>query len=114
MNNANKFRFAIVGSLFLAAAVAVNATAQEFVSKAPTTADWAALSKLPDFTGVWERAGVGGGGNPAFGTAPCRSRGQSGACRQQRRGAATRCTRRWWPGRGCSRPRRSAILHTTI
>src|SRR5262245_66553185 len=70
MNNANKFRFAIVGSLFLAAAVAVTATAQEFVSKAPTAADWAALSKLPDFTGVWERSGVGGGGNPAFGPAP--------------------------------------------
>jgi len=70
MNNANKFRFAIVGSLFLAAAVVVTARAQEHISKAPTAADWAALSKLPDFTGVWERSGVGGGGNPAFGTAP--------------------------------------------
>ena len=28
---------------------------------APTAADWAALAKLPDFTGVWE-VGLGGGG----------------------------------------------------
>ena len=26
----------------------------------PTTADWAALAKLPDFTGVWEIAPGGG------------------------------------------------------
>jgi hypothetical protein len=43
--------------------------AQQAVYKAPTPADWAALAKLPDFSGVWERSGVGGGGNPAFGTA---------------------------------------------
>ena len=49
--------------------------AQQFVSKAPTPADWAALAKLPDFSGVWERAGVGGGGNPVFGTAPAPGRG---------------------------------------
>src|SRR5262245_32305742 len=36
--------------------------AQNAVTKAPTAADWAALAKLPDFTGVWERGGVGGGG----------------------------------------------------
>jgi hypothetical protein len=28
--------------------------AQEFKRPAPTAADWAALAKLPDFTGVWE------------------------------------------------------------
>src|SRR5215471_15301244 len=76
MKNANKFHFKIVGSVFLAAALAVSASAQEFVSKAPTAPDWAALAKLPDFNGVWERSGVGGGGNPAFGTAaPDASRG---------------------------------------
>jgi hypothetical protein len=32
----------------------VNAQGQKFTSKAPTAADWAALAKLPDFTGVWE------------------------------------------------------------
>ena len=30
------------------------ARAQKFTPKAPTAADWAALAKLPDFTGVWE------------------------------------------------------------
>ena len=30
------------------------AQAQKFTPKAPTAADWAALAKLPDFTGVWE------------------------------------------------------------
>ena len=65
------------------------AIAQQFVSKAPTPADWAALAKLPDFSGVWERTGVGGGGNPVFGTPPAAGRGaapQRGA--QGPRGAA--------------------------
>ena len=43
--------------------------AQDFVSKAPTAADWAALATLPDFNGVWERgaapAAPRGGGAPA-------------------------------------------------
>src|SRR5688500_4839001 len=30
------------------------AQGQKFTSKAPTAADWAALARLPDFTGVWE------------------------------------------------------------
>src|SRR5436189_2998646 len=41
------------------------ATAQQFVTKAPTPADWAALSKLPDLNGVWERGGGGGAGGGA-------------------------------------------------
>ncbi len=51
-------------SVFLAAAVALSpvAVAQKVVRKAPTTADWAALAKLPDFTGVWEMGFGGGGG----------------------------------------------------
>jgi len=76
MNNSKKFRLEIVVSVFLAGALAVTTSAQESVSKAPTAADWATLAKLPDFTGVWERSGVGGGGNPAFGTAtPAAPRG---------------------------------------
>jgi len=35
---------------------------QNFVPKKPTDADWAAVAKLPDFTGVWEVAFGGGGG----------------------------------------------------
>src|ERR1035438_3591572 len=37
------------------------APAPKAAHKAPTPADWAALGKLPDFTGVWEVA-MGGGG----------------------------------------------------
>jgi hypothetical protein len=35
--------------------------AQEWRSKPPTAADWAATGKLPDLTGVWEATTVGGG-----------------------------------------------------
>src|SRR5215813_6097240 len=75
MNNAKKFRFEIVASVLIATTFAVTAPAQQNISKAPTAADWAGLAKLPDFNGVWERAGVGGGGNAAFGTAPAAPRG---------------------------------------
>ncbi|MGH9737081.1 MAG: hypothetical protein ACRD4X_00625 [Candidatus Acidiferrales bacterium] len=45
-------RFIVVA---LASALLVSVTAaQNFTAKAPTAADWAALAKLPDFTGVWE------------------------------------------------------------
>jgi hypothetical protein len=42
------------------------AMAQTFKRPAPTAADWDALSKLPDLTGVWEMpmGGPGGGGWP--------------------------------------------------
>jgi hypothetical protein len=41
---------------FWAAAMAGSAGAQapKFTRPAPTSADWAAVAKLPDFTGVWE------------------------------------------------------------
>jgi hypothetical protein len=72
----------IVSAVAVAALLAVPvAFAQTtFIYKAPTAADWAALGKLPDFSGVWEigrapapagapaggRAGGGGrGGAPA-------------------------------------------------
>jgi hypothetical protein len=43
--------------------------AQDYTSKPPTAADWAALATLPDFTGVWE-TGPAGGGTRAGGAAP--------------------------------------------
>src|SRR5580765_3405331 len=43
--------------------------AQQFTPKPPTAADWAALGRLPDFTGVWE-TGLGGGGGRAGGAPP--------------------------------------------
>src|SRR5688572_22215970 len=39
--------------------------AQSFTTKQPTAADWSALAKLPDFTGVWERSGGGAAARPA-------------------------------------------------
>jgi hypothetical protein len=58
---------------FLAAAMAYgqSAPAPKVAHKAPTPADWAALGKLPDFTGVWEiplggpARGAGRGDAPA-------------------------------------------------
>jgi hypothetical protein len=44
-----------VAAVALAAGLAgVPATAQQAKPSPPTAADWAALAKLPDFTGVWE------------------------------------------------------------
>jgi hypothetical protein len=64
---------------FLAAALLFGpaAVAQKTARKAPTPADWAALGKLPDFTGVWEiplggpaRGGAARGGAATGGAAP--------------------------------------------
>jgi hypothetical protein len=64
------------------------AVSQQHVYKAPTAADWAALAKLPDFSGVWERGtvGTGGNGNAAFGPQPTRGANPGAA---PARGAAT-------------------------
>jgi hypothetical protein len=51
----------IAAAVSLSVALASTATAQGTVMKPATPADWAALAKLPDFTGVWERFGGGGG-----------------------------------------------------
>jgi hypothetical protein len=61
-------------AVLFAAATAGASHAQQAARSAPAAADWAALAKLPDFTGVWEigpgrGAGAGrgarGGGPPA-------------------------------------------------
>ncbi|HXQ25172.1 MAG TPA: hypothetical protein VN822_02080 [Candidatus Acidoferrales bacterium] len=60
----------IVAALAWAAFVFATA-AQDFKRPAPTPADWAALAKLPDFTGVWEvRMGGPPITNPAVGVPP--------------------------------------------
>jgi len=41
-------------AMLTSATLASVAPAQNFKRPAPTPADWAALAKLPDFTGVWE------------------------------------------------------------
>ena len=66
----------IACAVLCAAAFGVTAFAQQQpIYKAPTAADWSALAKLPDFSGVWERGGGGGGrGAGARGAGP-RGRG---------------------------------------
>jgi hypothetical protein len=68
----------IACTVLFAAALGWPAFAQQPIYKAPTAADWSALAKLPDFSGVWERGGGGGGRGAAAapaggrGTAPAR------------------------------------------
>jgi hypothetical protein len=65
--------------LLMLALCSVTASAQKVTRKAPTAADWAAVSKLPDFTGVWEATfgGGGGGGRGAGGRDGARPEGPS-------------------------------------
>ena len=79
MNSAPKFLF---GVLATSLALAPRAAAQKVTRPAPTAADWAAMAKLPDFSGVWEiplgggRAGrAGRGGAPS---AAAQGRGPAG------------------------------------
>src|SRR4051794_24784625 len=79
-----------------------SAAAQQFSTKAPTAADWAAMAKLPDFNGVWERGGGGGapaggaargnapGAGPAAGAAPQRGVIAAGGAGQARGAAPAR------------------------
>jgi hypothetical protein len=55
--------------LLLCATAAGITHAQSVARPVPTPADWAAMAKLPDFSGVWE-AGGGGGGRGGRGGPP--------------------------------------------
>jgi hypothetical protein len=66
MNSTRRIRILFV-AVAVASAVGSLALAQSATLKAPTAADWTALAKLPDFTGVWETGG--GGGAPQRGAA---------------------------------------------
>ena len=72
---------------FVTLAAAAAQVQNNFIYKAPTPADWAALAKLPDFSGVWE---IGLGPAPAArGAAPAAARGVTPAAPQGgARGAA--------------------------
>ncbi len=59
----------LFGFLTALLALAPFATAQKVTRKAPTAEDWAALAKLPDFTGVWEMVFGGGASRGARGSA---------------------------------------------
>jgi hypothetical protein len=54
MPSPRKIRSTVVAVLMMAGGAGVPATAQQAKPTPPTAADWAALAKLPDFTGVWE------------------------------------------------------------
>ena len=57
--------------LLLVIGVTISVAAQDSKLKPPAAADWAALAKLPDLTGVWEAPTVGRGGRgPAAGPPP--------------------------------------------
>jgi hypothetical protein len=62
MNNKTYIELKIFAAAFLITTVASTTIAAQAIYKAPTPADWSALAKLPDFSGVWERGGGGGGG----------------------------------------------------
>src|SRR5688572_26031895 len=95
--NSHRRMAAVATGAALAMAAGLVATAQQFVTKAPTPADWAALGKLPDFNGVWERGGGGGGAArgagapgaaaPGAGGAAGAARGAGGAARGNAGGA---------------------------
>lgn len=90
-----KIREILVSTTVAAVVFAASATPSAFaqnITKAPTAADWAAMAKLPDFNGVWERGGqpaaavAARGAAPAAG-APAAGRGAAPAAGGQR-GAA--------------------------
>lgn len=56
---------AVAAAAIAAASLGGIVSAQEWKTKPPTPADWAALAKLPDLTGVWEATTVGRGGGAA-------------------------------------------------
>jgi hypothetical protein len=69
----NRFSAVALSVTVMAAFAAAAVHAQtNFVYKAPTPADWAAMAKLPDFSGVWETG---------FGPAPARAGGAPAAPR---------------------------------
>src|SRR3989441_11784791 len=59
MKSTRKILLELAVVLLALSAVASLALAQNPIRRAPTAADWAALAKLPDFTGVWEVVGEG-------------------------------------------------------
>jgi hypothetical protein len=82
-----------VAAILFSTALGSYVSAQQFVTKQPTAADWAALARLPDFNGVWER-GNAPRGNAGAAAAPAAPRGaaapQAGGAAAGRGGAGGR------------------------
>ena len=88
MTTSERIFAVIVSAGILYAGLSSISAAQNFITKSPTAADWTAMSKLPDFSGVWERGGGGGGGGGAArgnaapaGAAPAAPRGGAAGAR---------------------------------
>jgi hypothetical protein len=83
----------LFGCFAISLAIGQTAFAQfQKTRNAPTQADWTAMAKLPDFSGVWEQGGGGGGGarggaRGAAGAAPAAD-GRGAAPAAGARGAA--------------------------
>jgi hypothetical protein len=67
MNKTPRIVVAFAAALLAPAALGSVVVAQSFTTRAPAAADWAALAKLPDFTGVWETGPRGGRGGRGAG-----------------------------------------------
>ncbi|HLQ77008.1 MAG TPA: hypothetical protein VK210_06615 [Terriglobia bacterium] len=77
---------------------------QRTVRSAPAAADWAALAKLPDFTGVWEAGGGGGGGGAAPRGGAAGAAAPATAAAPRGGGAAPAAAGRGGGGRGATGP----------
>jgi hypothetical protein len=76
MKSTRHVRFALFVAALASATSGAIAIAQTVSLKPPTAADWDALAKLPDFTGVWE---TGGGPAPQRGGARAGAPGDAAA-----------------------------------
>jgi hypothetical protein len=84
-------RYALGAGALATAAVLFTLTsrAQWAVYEKPTAEDWAALAELPDFSGVWERGGGGGGFRGRGGGSPLSPTPEYAALRDQQRAAGS-------------------------
>ena len=94
MTNISQHFRGVLVALIVSAVCGAMVEGQTFTRPAPTAGDWAALGKLPDFTGVWE---LGRDPAPQRGAPPARGDargaapdGASGAARGGRGAAAGR------------------------
>lgn len=87
MTTSKRILSVIIAVIVAAACFSSLALAQQFVTKKATPEEWAALAKLPDFNGVWERGGGGGGGRGA--AAPAANAGGAAPRGAPAGGAAT-------------------------
>ena len=66
----SRVRAVLLAAAATAAVTGLIVNAQGAIYKPPAAADWSALAKLPDFSGVWEIGGGGGGRGAGRGGAP--------------------------------------------